>query len=595
MMKKISRRSFLQVCGITAATAALTACGGGKTETAKKDDVHEAVTFMAPYKEIEAFIEQVHSVYPEVNIEVVPYSGDNTTTCLQNMFAAGDLPDVCTLTYYDPRIDLVSDKLLDLSGYDFTDNYVESRLQDVFDNGAIYLLPSTYNCYGITYNKTLLREHGWKLPNSFAELEELAAKAKEAGVDLCLPQIQYPGYGFQYLCNIADADFLGTLDGRLWQKDYLSGKANVSNTPGMMQAMAYVQKWKDIGMLNDTGDALDDNVTRQRMTEGNTLFLMGGTNGIVEADGNADKYGLMPFLSEDGTQNVFVLNVNRFYGLNKKLEQNPQKLEDALKVMRVLSTVAGTSALQPATALKSSLLPFKDAKADGTYYADIADALNAGNTAPFIYSGWENTIVTTGLKMLDFMKGNATMEDVIRQLDEDQDSVVNNTPDTITTVTEELSQEDCAMLVGRCFAQATGSDLALVSLSTWIPGNPTDQNHHGVAAKLYAKGITDYDLSVILPTGWNRTIQTVTLTGQQINDLLATGYDAYGNGKGYPYVLVSPVQPEAGKTYQVAICGVSDQLAAETTVTDSGVVGMDAAKAFFGAYTTISRADTAWS
>ena len=595
MMKKISRRSFLQVCGITAATAALTACGGGKTETAKKDDAHEAITFMAPYKEIEAFIEQVHSVYPEVNIEVVPYSGDNTTTCLQNMFAAGDLPDVCTLTYYDPRIDLVSDKLLDLSGYDFTDNYVESRLQDVFDNGAIYLLPSTYNCYGITYNKTLLKKYGWELPNSFTELEELAVKAKKAEVNLCLPQIQYPGYGFQYLCNIADADFLGTLDGRLWQRDYLSGKANVSNTPGMMQAMAYVQKWKDIGMLNDTGDALDDNVTRQRMTEGNTLFLMGGTNGIVEADGNADKYGLMPFLSEDGTQNVFVLNVNRFYGLNKKLEQNPQKLEDALKVMRVLSTVAGTSALQPATALKSSLLPFKDAKADGTYYADIADALNAGNTAPFIYSGWENTIVTTGLKMLDFMKGNATMEDVIRQLDEDQDSVVNNTPDTITTVTEELSQEDCAMLVGRCFAQATGSDLALVSLSTWIPGNPTDQNHHGVAAKLYAKGITDYDLSVILPTGWNRTIQTVTLTGQQINDLLATGYDAYGNGKGYPYVLVSPVQPDAGKTYQVAICGVSDQLAAETTVTDSGVVGMDAAKAFFGAYTTISRADTAWS
>ena len=568
MMKKISRRSFLQACGVAAATAALTACGSGKAETDKKDDAHEAVTFMAPYMEVEAFIEQVHSVYPEVNVEIVPYSGDNTTTCLQNMFAAGDLPDICTLTVYNPMTDLVSNKLLDLSGYDFTDNYVESRLQDVFDNGAIYLLPSVYNCYGITYNKTLLKKYGWELPNSFAELEVLAAKAKEAGVDLCLPQIQYPGYGFQYLCNIADADFLGTLDGRLWQKDYLSGKANISNTPGMMQAMAYVKKWKDIGMLNDSGDALDD---------------------------NADKFGLMPYLSENGTQNVFVLKVNRFYGLNKKLKQSPQKLEDALKVMRVLSTVAGTSALLAESSRKNSLLPFKDAKADDTYYADIANALNAGNTAPFIYSGWENTIVTTGLKMLDFIKGNATMEDVIRQLDEDQDSVVNNTPDTITTVTEELSQEDCAMLVGRCFAQATGSDLALVSLSTWIPGNPTEQNHHGVAAKLYAKGITDYDLSAILPTGWNRTIQTVTLTGQQINDLLATGYDAYGNGKSYPYVLVSPVQPEAGKTYQVAICGVSDRLAAEATVTDSGVVGMDAAKAFFGAYTTISRADTAWS
>ena len=50
MMKKISRRSFLRVCGITAATAALTACGGSQTETGKTADAHEAVTFMAPYK-----------------------------------------------------------------------------------------------------------------------------------------------------------------------------------------------------------------------------------------------------------------------------------------------------------------------------------------------------------------------------------------------------------------------------------------------------------------------------------------------------------------------------------------------------------------
>ena len=37
--------------------------------------------------------------------------------------------------------------------------------------------------------------------------------------------------------------------------------------------------------------------------------------------------------------------------------------------------------------------------------------------------------MTTGLKMLDFIKGNATMEDVIRQLDEDQDSCLLYTLD----------------------------------------------------------------------------------------------------------------------------------------------------------------------
>ena len=239
-------------------------------------------------------------------------------------------------------------------------------------------------------------------------------------------------------------------------------------------------------------------------------------------------------------------------------------------------------------------MPFKNAKANDTYYTDIADALNFGSTAPFIYSGWENTIVTTGNKMLDFMRGDATIDEVIAQLDGDQDKVVNNTPDLITTAAEDIPQEDCARLVGRCFAEATGSDLALVSLGTWISGNPTEQNHYGVSGKLYAKGLTDYDLSVILPTGWNRTIQTVTLTGSQINDLLTEGYDAYGNGKCYPYVLVSPAAVQEGKTYQVAICGVSDKLAAEAEIVDSGVVGMDAAKAFFGSFETLSRANAAW-
>ena len=42
-----------------------------------------------------------------------------------------DLPDICTQIVYDPNIDDVSDKMIDFSGYDFTDNYVEFRLQEI--------------------------------------------------------------------------------------------------------------------------------------------------------------------------------------------------------------------------------------------------------------------------------------------------------------------------------------------------------------------------------------------------------------------------------------------------------------------------------
>ena len=333
---------------------------------------HEPITMLAPYLDCDRFVDLVHKKYPEVNLKILSYSGANTTTYLQNMLASDDLPDICTQTVYDPNIDDVSDKMIDLSGYDFTDNYVESRLQDISDDGAIYMLPSAYSCIGITYNKTLLEKHGWKLPKSFRDLEKLAKKAKKAGVQLCLAQIEYPGYGFQYMCNIADTAFLGTFQGKQWQKDYLTGKANVSGTQKMMDCMDYIQKWKDLGMFtaNEKNPQSDDE-TRKEFMKGNTLFLLGSKNGIGETDDTKDKFGLIPYLSEDGNQNVYILNVTRFHGLSKKLEKDPQKLKDALKVMEVLSSVEGTSALYEESTLKANLLPFKDWNADNTYYGDI--------------------------------------------------------------------------------------------------------------------------------------------------------------------------------------------------------------------------------
>lgn len=127
---------------------------------------------------------------------------------------------------------------------------IEARLQDISDDGAIYMLPSAYSCIGITYNKTLLEEHGWSLPKSFTDLENLAAEAKEAGVSAV------PGSDriirvmvFNICAIIADTAFSGTFQGKQWQKDHLTGKANVRDAQGMKDCMEYIQKWKDMGMF----------------------------------------------------------------------------------------------------------------------------------------------------------------------------------------------------------------------------------------------------------------------------------------------------------------------------------------------------------
>lgn len=429
---------------------------------------HEPITILAPYLECDRLVDLVHKKYPEINLKVLSYSGANTTTYLQNMLAADDLPDICTQTIYDPNID------------------------------------------------------------------------------------------------------------------------DVSDTKKMMDCMDYIQKWKDLGMFtaNKKNPQSDDETIKEFM-KGNTLFLLGSKNGIGETDGTKDKFGLMPYLSEDGSQNVYILNVTRFHGLSKKLEKDPQKLKDALKVMKVISSVEGTSALYEEATLKANLLPFKDWNADNTYYGDIADEINAGNTAPLIYVGWENTLVNTGYRMLEYIQDKATIKDVVDQLDKDQDRVVNNKPEVITTTTEVISQKSCAKLIGRCFMEATKSDAALISLGKWIKGNGKEQNMAGVNGKLYAQDITESDICSILPTGWYDTIQTVQLSGREIKQLCKDGYDAAGTGNTYPYVLVKDKKLEADQTYKVVICGAGKEL----TLNDSGIVGMNAAKDFFSKFKTLSEAD----
>ena len=59
--------------------------------------------------------------------------------------------------------------------------------------------------------------------------------------------------------------------------------------------------------------------------KGNTLFLLGSKNGIGETDGTKDKFGLMPYLSEDGSQNVYIFELTRFHGLSKKIRKRIRK------------------------------------------------------------------------------------------------------------------------------------------------------------------------------------------------------------------------------------------------------------------------------
>lgn len=309
----------------------------------------------------------------------------------------------------------------------------------------------------------------------------------------------------------------------------------------------------------------------------------------------------MPYLSEDGTENTYVANVTKFVGLNKHLADpgNEQKLEDALHVMEVICTVDGMRALSVNMGA-DVLVPLKDfVIPEESVYKPIEQALNEGYVAPYIYTGWENVVVPVREKMFSFMKGECDINAVLKTLDDNQYLLRDNSGRVYTTVTEELSVEDCAKLVGIQFTKASGADVALVSTNKWYQ---TDEdvamNTKGVQCPLYAMPITDQELTAMLPTGWTGTIQTVTLTGTRVKELAETGYDKFGDGEHlFPYDLIMPdgVALEDDKTYTVVICGASKAVQEEGSVQDTGIVGLTVMQDYLSRFDTFSPADITWN
>lgn len=309
----------------------------------------------------------------------------------------------------------------------------------------------------------------------------------------------------------------------------------------------------------------------------------------------------MPFLSEDGTRNTFVLNVNRYIGLNKHLEEagSEQKLEDALHVMEVLSTVEGMESLEPAQT-DSRLLPLKGWTIDeeNSYYADVMDDLNSGHTAGFIYSGWENLVTPVGEEVIAYIRGERTIDDVIACLDENRHLLTDNTDAYYTTVSEAIGTEDCARLVGIAFAQATNADAALISVNEW-KYNPDFKymNPHGVSGCLFPLPVGDEELVSILPTGWRGNIYTVTMTGAEIKALAEYGDDEYGNGDTFPYLLITKdgAALDDAASYTIPICGkLTDEEKTAYRYQDSGVLGLDAARSYVKRFETLSADDIIW-
>ena len=491
------------------------------------------------YGKHKAFLDLLAAKYPDITLEYISYMGGNSTGYSWAQMRADDIPDIF-ITSQILDEELAEERLVDLSGYDFINGFSTPLLDQVSIDGGIYLLPTGNAIYGIYYNKTLMEEHGWTVPTNFSELEALCEEIRAAGLIPGVVGTQLTGGPFSTVFNLAKTSWLTTPEGVAWERDFLAGDATAA---GMWEdTMDYVQRYIDIGMLTtDPEDRNNPHLILDYLGNRKAVFCtVVQTVNITEFPDTGDKLGFMPFISEDGSKNIYMYSPAFYFGISKRLTEpgNEKKLENAIKILSLLYSPEGQDTfITEETPCVMSVLNNAAVEEDALIY-DAQQALWQGRAFPMTYAHWEAVLANIGQAYKDWFWGKDGMDGTrcIARMDELQaDSLNHSESHYFCESTADFTLEQTGALVGKALGSAVGADAVLVPLGGFHDGVELPA---GITGKLYA-GKIDIDVANTLIPAFEREYAIATMTGAQIKELAQVGFDAMGDGNPFPYVLVT--------------------------------------------------------
>lgn len=530
----------------------LCGCEAGKkndTTELEQSDEHEALTIYTCNVNYQEFTDALHEKYPEINIEFIQYEGYNMSGLIREQFETGMLPDIISATYIQPP-ELQKKYLLNLSSYDFVNNYSDNLLNFANVDGSIYMLPSNYKVIGMYYNKTIMEKYGWELPETFEELLELVPLIEAEGLKPVATVMTLPGYSFHDFFGLGNTFYFNTLEGARWKEDFLTGKADA--TGNVEPVMEYFQKWIDAGLI-DPSDIYNYDTDTQFL-KGEAVFelSLGAPSSMDFDDVGHMEYGIMPWLPEEGGEPMLINNVSRYYALNKKLGEpgNEQKLEDALHFMEFLSTAEGQRLINTSNDFISPLENSEISEDSMTY--EVKKLINSGNTIPLVYTGWDDLIVPMADALYSMIEGEKTVEETIQAFDDARDKWLEEGVDSLGTVTEYINVDDTTKLVAISLVKGTEADVALISKMEFFGFGEDELNRCGIGCGIYPGELILDRLRTFVPA---KAYCIVEMTGADIKERFKTGCNLYGKGHYYDYVMAvcNDMELEDEKSYKVIL------------------------------------------
>ncbi|MGN1027708.1 MAG: extracellular solute-binding protein [Faecousia sp.] len=287
----------------------------------------------------------IQSQLPDVEIEFVV--GNNDLDFYTFMKENGALPDIITCRRFSLHdAAALQDQLMDLSTTEEAGAVYESYLVNFTNtDGSVNWLPLCGEADGFVANRALFDQYNIPLPTDYDSFVDACNAFEEVGVRGFVADFDYDYTCMEILQGLSIPE-LSAMDGQIWRRSYedVSGEAVGLDDTIWPEAFARMERF-----LQDVHVAAEDvelsfNPVIEMFRDGKAAIIRSGGANVVGFQSMDVDAVFLPYFGQNGEQ--WLLTYPAFQvALNKDLEKDRTRQEQALQVLRVMLSEEGQNSL----------------------------------------------------------------------------------------------------------------------------------------------------------------------------------------------------------------------------------------------------------
>ena len=278
-------------------------------------------------------LERFMELNPAIKVEYEIKTPDNYLSLLTTAIQAGEAPDLFW-HHGTATTDMANltrqGALMDLTDHIDVSKYSQMSRDKVTWEGRVYQTPAaTIDTRAAFYNKDLFEKHGWSIPKTFSEFEDLLGKIKAAGY-IPLSLAGRDNWNILFLFE----PILATMYPD-WIIDAAVGKARIDD-PRVISAMNKMIEWAQKGYYGEHFLGVDEAGQYLSFSRGQAAMTVAGswTTTTLINNNPEMKIGAFQIPTQDG-QKPIVLTYAAGFSVYSKTKHS----EEALKLANYLTSI----------------------------------------------------------------------------------------------------------------------------------------------------------------------------------------------------------------------------------------------------------------